>query len=572
MAFDGGKRRNMHDLAGPNTSPGDDQDQGQDQGQDQDQGELTWHEKAVMLCLMTSISFSSNLSVSLVLPFLPQELNAKGLPGQLLTGCIFAIFPLVILLFSPLCNLMAKRLGRIPMLYLGVPVQAVCVCMFGITGVLSLNKVVVVVLFLATRAVQGFGAACANLAIFAIISENFSNTLGKVMGFNEVIIGVGFMMGPVVGSLLYAAGGFSLPFMVAAGFLLVSFPVVFVYDKQQKARAQREAEAKVFGATFDAENAKGNASPYGLSSSGSGSDLDDDDDDDDDDAASFLEQIWQVLNWRLLLSALILFLGTGAFGWVETILSLHLQKELKFQQKYIGMIFAVINVTYSSCGPFIGHLADKVGYKPILSTGLTLTGLTFTVIGFSGALAHGMNQWSHGSLCVLNARRYVEVVMLALFGTCQTLCMIPTLPAMKESVPGKLDKHTINTVVMVFNQFQQGGLMFSPPLAGALAPAIGFETTMLIYGVICVGVGLMCGTMFGVYGAIPRSKDEGVISLLNPAENMSAPLLVGKRREKDDDHSENDFMIGSLSGSLRSPCTTTGINFFEEKRKNNIYG
>ena len=58
-----------------------------------EENELTTREKAVVTALMTSVSFSSNITISLVLPFLPQEINALGLPGQLLTGFIFAIFP-----------------------------------------------------------------------------------------------------------------------------------------------------------------------------------------------------------------------------------------------------------------------------------------------------------------------------------------------------------------------------------------------------------------------------------------------------------------------------------------------
>lgn len=81
----------------------------------------------------------------------------------------------------------------------------------------------------------------ANLSIFAIVADHFQDSLGKVMGFNEVIIGFGFMLGPVVGSVLYDNGGFCLPFIAASIMLLVSLPFVVMYHIQQSKREKLEA-------------------------------------------------------------------------------------------------------------------------------------------------------------------------------------------------------------------------------------------------------------------------------------------------------------------------------------------
>ena len=364
---------------------------------------------------MTSVSFSSNLTVSLVLPFLPQELDSMDLPGQQLTGLVFAVFPLMILLLSPLCNLLAKRVGRVPLLYAGVPLQVVAVVLFGLAVRICGPGWPVVALFLASRATQGFGAALANLAIFSIIAETFPRSLGKVMGFNEVIIGVGFMMGPVVGSFLYASGGFALPFLAASGVVALSFPFVVAYHRQ-----------------LTSEGSPGSDKSRGRSSSVQG-------DSSGEGEATFLQQIWAVLTWRVSLTALVLFLGTGAFGWVETILSLHLQNDLMVKDKLIGVIFAVINVTYSSFGPFVGALADAKGYHSIMVAGFVLTSVTFVLMGpLSAPIAALLGGGS------LQFRRYWEICLLGCFGCSQSMCMIPTLPAMKASASrGKLSQQDI---------------------------------------------------------------------------------------------------------------------------------
>merc|ERR1712190_379936 len=236
---------------------------------EEEEEEMTTWERFVVLGLMTSGSLSFSLTASLMLPFLPLELNALDLPGQLLTGIIFAIYPLMTLLFSPLCNLLAKKVGRVPLLYAGVPLQMVSTVVFGLAeqicglgaSIWGTSGWPTVVLFVVTRATHGFGAALANLAI-----------------------GVSFMFGPVVGSVLYTAGGFALPFLAAACIVSISFPFIIAYHRLAKPHGAAKAKA-----------------------------------DEKEEDHGVLKQIWLILTWRVALPTLIPFLGTGAFGWVETI-------------------------------------------------------------------------------------------------------------------------------------------------------------------------------------------------------------------------------------------------------------
>ena len=384
--------------------------------EDEEEEEMTTWERFVVLGLMTSGSLSFSLTASLMLPFLPLELNALDLPGQLLTGIIFAIYPLMTLLFSPLCNLLAKKVGRVPLLYAGVPLQLASTVVFGLAeqicglgaSIWGTSGWPTVVLFVVTRATQGFGAALANLAIFAIVAESFHASLGKVMGFNEVVIGVGFMAGPVVGSVLYTAGGFALPFLAAACIVSISFPFIILYHKQAKPHGAAEAKAG-----------------------------------EKEEDHGVLKQIWLILTWRVALTTLILFLGTGAFGWVETILSLHLKYDLKYEDKYIGVIFAVINVTYSGFGLIVGALSDRIGYKSIMVAGVSLSGLSYVLMGplspvFARAWVALFPKYTF-----LDVERVWEVLLLGLFGAFQSMLLIPTLPAMKESIGENLNQQAV---------------------------------------------------------------------------------------------------------------------------------
>jgi len=77
------------------------------------------------------------------------------------------------------------------------------------------------------RLVQGVGAISIQTANYSIMVKSFPDDLNKVAGIIEALSGVGLVSGPVIGSFLYAIGGFALPFYFCGTvFLLASF---FVY-------------------------------------------------------------------------------------------------------------------------------------------------------------------------------------------------------------------------------------------------------------------------------------------------------------------------------------------------------
>ena len=55
-----------------------------------------------------------------------------------------------------------------------------------------------------------------------VIFFRFPNSSGKVYSLVDATFGLGFTVGPVLGSFLFVAGGFVTPFIVTGCFLLVS--------------------------------------------------------------------------------------------------------------------------------------------------------------------------------------------------------------------------------------------------------------------------------------------------------------------------------------------------------------
>ena len=323
---------------------------------------------------------------------------------------MFAVFPLAVLVLSPQCNALARRLGRVPLLYAGVPLQAVCALMFGLATRLTISPKGVVFVFLASRSLQGFGAALANLAIFAIVAEVFPASLGKVMGLNEVIIGLGIMLGPVIGSALYSYGGFALPFLAGSGVLWLSFPFVVAYHRQSvregrgsgsrgglQAGRRRESSLGSETAFYSAES-----SPAGQDEASHGVPGGTGGEGERGEAGPFGPR-WGPMTWRLISPP---WSSLPSAFVVETILSLHLQNDLRFKEKYNGVVFAVINVTYSVVGPFVGRW-PITGYKPIMVAGLMLT---------DHLRNDGPRQHHHQAGGRATGQRIFEVSLLGLFG------------------------------------------------------------------------------------------------------------------------------------------------------------
>lgn len=64
------------------------------------------------------------------------------------------------------------------------------------------------------RTVQAIGHAAFFTATWAIVGKLFPQRISMITGINEVAYGIGYMLGPPVGSALYELGGYVLPLLV----------------------------------------------------------------------------------------------------------------------------------------------------------------------------------------------------------------------------------------------------------------------------------------------------------------------------------------------------------------------
>ena len=79
------------------------------------------------------------------------------------------------------------------------------------------------------RALGGIADVAAWGAVLSILMKLFPSKVSTIMSWTEMFFGLGYMLGPALGSVLYNAGGFMLPFIVVGSIgLIVATALVFV--------------------------------------------------------------------------------------------------------------------------------------------------------------------------------------------------------------------------------------------------------------------------------------------------------------------------------------------------------
>lgn len=415
-----------------------------------------------VLAVLCGVAFTSNVIISLIAPILPQHYERIGV-SQIWCGIMFSAFPVAMLACSPLVVAAMARFGRVPVLFFGLLLQGITSITFGyadqLTGGVGADPAAALVVYTLSRLACGAGGACANNAIFAIAADRFPDSLSKVMGLNEVVIGAGFSLGPPIGTALVLTYGFDVCFLIAASSIFAFAPFTLLLRQPM---LEEEDES------------------VGPIQSG---------------------KLSEVLTPGLLVAAGCLLLGTGVFGVVEPILSLYLQDEVGVHPVSIGVIFGILSLAYSAAGPLMGAVADHVGALKVCSLGGVVAGLVMVLLmgPEAGLLPKGSS-----------ARITYEIAALVLLGFAQAATLIPSLPAMKAGVPSGLPNST-DRIVACFNMFMQLGLAVGPMIGTAVNSILGFELSVALYGaaVATYGVGAAAFAM--------RSERHADVSMQSPS-------------------------------------------------------
>ena len=180
--------------------------------------------------LLVATVFLDLVGFGIVVPQLPLA-AARFEDRGLIVGLLVATDSLLSFFLAPQWGRLSDRIGRRPVILIGLAASAVSYAMFGLAPSLA-------ILFLSRIISGGFGATVnVSQAFLADVTPGARRS--QAMGFVGAAFGVGFTIGPIIGGLA-ARSSVAAPGLVAAAICGINFLLALVFLPESRERATRE--------------------------------------------------------------------------------------------------------------------------------------------------------------------------------------------------------------------------------------------------------------------------------------------------------------------------------------------
>jgi DHA1 family multidrug resistance protein-like MFS transporter len=162
-------------------------------------------------------TFVIALGYSLILPVMPFYMENLGAGGREL-GWLTAVYALTQTLCAPFWGALSDRIGRKPIISIGIIGYAVSLFLFGLASSFW-------TLFIA-RSLSGILSSATSVASLAYVGDSSSeDERSKSMSQLGAAMSVGVMIGPLLGGVL-AGYSLALPFFTGAGISFIAFILI----------------------------------------------------------------------------------------------------------------------------------------------------------------------------------------------------------------------------------------------------------------------------------------------------------------------------------------------------------
>ena len=170
--------------------------------------------KIVLMSVSVAFSyFIWGVCNAILAPFFPIEAELKGATISQ-SGFVFGIYSLIGFIFSPLVGKYGTKVSQGYLYNLGAFVQSLSTLMFGLLHYIKDVNIFLVFAY-TLRILLGMANAASFVSLLAALMTLYPNKVAKIVAATEFFFGIGYMLGPALGGLLYSAGGFLLPFLVS---------------------------------------------------------------------------------------------------------------------------------------------------------------------------------------------------------------------------------------------------------------------------------------------------------------------------------------------------------------------
>jgi MFS transporter, DHA1 family, multidrug resistance protein len=303
--------------------------------------------RAMPILFMTM--FIVMIGFGVIMPILPFYAENLGATATHL-GLLFASYSVVQFFFAPIWGTMSDRVGRKPMILLGLMGFGISFVFFGLANSLWM--------LFAARILGGVLSAATLPTVMAYIADTTDvKSRGGGLGMLGAAMGMGMIFGPVLGGFLgeYSA---SLPFFFSGGLAFaVSIFAFFLLPESRTAEERSHARTQV--------------------------------------RTNGLKDVVAALSGPVGFVLIIAFLATFASANLEGTFALFSQQHLGFGESEMGLVFGVMGVVMAlSQGLLVGRFINRFGEERMIQVGLISSAigyilflLTFNMVSMIGVMA-----------------------------------------------------------------------------------------------------------------------------------------------------------------------------------------
>jgi DHA1 family multidrug resistance protein-like MFS transporter len=378
------------------------------------------------LYILTFVLFVVMLGYGIIIPILPFYIESMGAGGTEL-GLLVASYAVMRLIFGPIWGSLSDRLGRKPILLIGILGYAVTMVWFGLATQLWM--------LFAARILAGILSSATAPTTMAFIGDSTpEKERGGGMGLLGAAGGIGTIVGPVLGGFL-AGDSLAMPFFLAAGLSVLSLLLAIAFLPESLPAEARQ--------TFQKNEKLINLKSWG-------------------------QAIISPIGSLLALT----FVSTCGLMIFANVFGLYALEKFSFGPEDVGVMMMVLGlVSAVAQGLLAGPVTKKWGDRTIIKVGL-----------FATAIGYGL---------MLLADTYTTILLATAFFALTVALQIPALTSLtsqRATVPQGIAMGLSNSFVSLGRIVGPlvGGFLFDlnilfPYLSGAAIMGIGFIASLIVF-------------------------------------------------------------------------------------------
>jgi MFS family permease len=383
-----------------------------------------------LIAILINQFYSSGV-YTMVAPFFPTELaDNKGISLSTISF-IFAIYPIISFIVSPLLGKYLNKIGRKTTFIAGMFIESVA--LFLISIVPWVDATGAIISSTLARALMGVAYSCIMVSSFALVSSEFPDNVQKVLGVMEAIGGIGLILGPVWGAGLYYLTNFFGTFFITGVIYVILTPICYCIMDSDREYVQKQKSS-----------------------------------------------VWQLFKFRsVMCNSFAIFAFNFSLSFIYPLLSMHLKHGYGQSEESIAFLFVIVSVSYALIAPGVSLIKFEKAIMILLGC--------FT-------MASGMFVMGPWSKLPLPHELYVVVIGFVMFGSGCAMAYVLTLPSMIQRVENEeglvADDIVLDGLSAILTTSCSVGQIAGPVISGAIIEFLDFADAAAVVGSLDILIGV----------------------------------------------------------------------------------